>query len=64
MAPVATPDRSAPLAHGIDFSDAIAHEAEMATFELVPCLLTEERLIQKCEEQFSIIWNGMNRVMK
>lgn len=64
MAPVATPDRSAPLAHGIDCSDADAHEAEMATFELVPCLLTEEQLNQKCDEQFSIIWNGMNRVIK
>ena len=29
-------------------------------FESVPCLLTVEELEEKIDEQFTVIWNGIN----
>ena len=31
-----------------------------AVFKPVSCLLTADELDEKCDEQFSVIWNGAN----
>ena len=40
-------------------SSSEAGEVELE-FKPVSCLLTVEELDQKCDEQFSVIWNGPN----
>lgn len=43
-----------------DKADTLSLEGEVIRFESIPCLLTADELDQKCEEQFAVIWNGIN----
>ena len=42
-------------------SDALSLEGDAIVFTSVPCLLTADELADKCDEQFEVIWNGLNR---
>lgn len=43
-----------------DKVDTLSLEGELVCFDAIPCLLTADELNRKCEEQFAVIWNGLN----
>ena len=42
-------------------ADTVILDAESIHFVSIPCLLTADELDEKCEEQFTVIWNGINK---
>lgn len=58
-APVPTVPQAAQSCPGL--VDHVAIEGDQLVFSQVNCLLTDEELSGKCEEQFAVIWNGINR---
>lgn len=41
--------------------DALSENGDAIKFDLISCLLTAEELDDKCEEQYEVIWNGLNK---